>query len=133
MGNEYSTVGKEFNRTFGSNITHLANAYGQGLSVTFVNRYTRITGIDLSTGHIEFSDENAISTKFYVPNRTVHKYPRSNTDEYMTLVCTNTRKVICENYPVPANKSYIVTQAGAIMEQKYGSSNFFEDVNGFIW
>lgn len=114
-----------FNSWFGSNVTHIANATGVTISVIISAERIKIKSISKSS--IEF-DYKGVTSKFNISNRKHHRLERCKQYEYMTIQKSN-GDLICENYEIGANKSYIILN-DEIVRQKYGSSNFFEDRSG---
>ena len=139
MGNATQSM---YNSWFGSNLTHISNATGKDLVIGFKFTTIQLENINANAGlknpivdssaqiQINF---NRISWdfKFHLANRGFHQYRRRYTMEYMTII-DKSGIVLCENYPVEANRSFIITKDG-IKPQKYGSSNFFEDTRGNIY
>lgn len=110
---------------FGSNITHLANASGQTVRIIISGEIINFKK-NLKDG-IEF-DKNCILSKFHLSDRNFHRLERCKQYEYMTIL-KNNGEMICENYEIGANKSYIILK-DTIVRQKYGSDNLFEDRYG---
>jgi hypothetical protein len=42
-------------------------------------------------------------------------------------IITNDNKVVCKNYTMPANQSYIVSENGELKRSKYGGSIWEEE------
>jgi hypothetical protein len=131
-----NNITAHINNLFGSNLTHVANAYGSKIFVSFSGSEIIIdnvkfktdlkhSGIEVALGRINFTSTVQIGYKDY------HQYRRGNAWEYMTVVDT-AGNFICQNYAIAANRSFIVIKEG-IKPQKYGSSNFFEDTRGNIY
>ena len=130
------------NTYFGSNLTHISNATGKDLVIGFKFTTVQLENVNVNAG-IENPIENLSAIikmkfnriswdlKFNLADRAFHQYRRRNSMEYMTVI-EESGNVICENYPVEANRSFIVTKDG-IKPQKYGSSNFFEDTRGNVY
>jgi hypothetical protein len=64
-----------------------------------------------------------------VPHRDHHELMRKQASEYLTVV-SHDGMILCLNYPVYSNRSFIVTKEAGIKAQKYGSKDFFEDYSG---
>jgi len=134
MGNEFQS---SFNNVFGSNLTHISNATGNDLVIGFMFKTVELQKSIVNVGTVgknptadvklEFDKINW-NFKFKLANRHFHQYQRRTNLEYMTVI-DQSGNLICENYPVEANRSFILTKHG-IKPQKYGSSNFFEDTRG---
>ena len=73
------------------------------------------------------NDQNV--SRFSIPNRKFHRYERSYSYDYMTVV-NYQGKVICESYRMEPNYSYIVTEDNQVIQQNYGDGNLFMDRYG---
>jgi hypothetical protein len=124
-----------FNNLFGSNLTHVSNAYGSRIFVSFSGTEIVIDAAKFNTDFKKVGVEIALKQNGFTATVQIgfgdyHQYRRGNAWEYMTVVDTS-GNFICTNYPIAANRSFIVIKEG-IKPQKYGSSNFFEDTRGKI-
>jgi hypothetical protein len=118
-------IADHFNSWVGSNITHLANASGDTISVAISEDIMTIK--KMTNSNIEVENNTNVS-KFNIIDRQVFKFPRKNANDYLTAISHN-GKIICQNFRIGANKSYIFTKE-QILRQKYGDSNLFKDEYG---
>ena len=115
--------GDIFNNIFGSNVTHIANAYKTPenfVHIFFHSSKLPSHGKGLSSGETEMITISYM--KYY-------KKERFNALDYCTIKLPS-GKVLCSNFELRANKSFIITKNGGIILQRYGSPNFFEDEHG---
>jgi hypothetical protein len=101
-----------FNATFGSNITHLANASGGQVTAYIQCEQINITRIDVNNEKVNVVFERAANrSMFLLGDRKYHRYERLQCLEYLTVVDSIGNK-ICENYQMYANKSFIILADG---------------------
>jgi isopentenyldiphosphate isomerase len=120
----------EFNAWVGSNVSHFANASGGTISIAICERTMTISEVSMKDLSIKIEKEKNVG-KFKITNRQVYKYKRNNAQDYLTVV-RHDGVIICENFRIRANASYIITE-DEVMRQKYGDSNMFKDENGNIY
>jgi hypothetical protein len=102
-----------WNNYLGSNITYIVNAYHKYEKVLVC--YDRI---DPSTNVANLTSMNFTSLLY---GDMVHKR-RDNTYDYLTVFAQQHDgqiERICNNYKIPANRSYIVTAVGTVKESVY--------------
>ena len=133
MGNGFVAT---FNNKLGSNLTHIANAYGSDILVSFSGDELNIDYVSFKTDLENFGIDCALGKRNFtstvrVGPRGVHQYRRDNSWEYMTIVDLN-GKFLCNNYRIMANKSFIVTQSGVVAKMPE-QNNFFKDHQGNIY
>ena len=125
------------NNIFGSNITHVANAYPRDIWVLFHSRQCSIDfKISLQkltpTVDISTTDNGAITENIRVKTRSVYRKERDQRNEYLSIYTyeeNGQKRLICENKQILANKSFIITQDGYIIDQNYGD-NVWVDRHG---
>ena len=124
-----------FNNIFGSNLIHVANAYGREIFVGFTSSVLELTEAEVNividimkTSSINVNLKFGFNSTVLIGNRSYHQYRCRTSWEYMTVIADN-GVVVCSNYQIAANRSFIVTKDG-ILPQKYGSDNLFEDTRG---
>lgn len=120
-------IQNQFNAWLGSNITFIANATKSDIQVFVSSDEIKIIRIGRDGLDIE---NKTYESKFWIPSEKFHKIERVNAYDYLTVFNRNKSFVVCENYKMGANKSYIITEDNQIRRQKYGSSNLFEDEYG---
>ncbi len=135
MGN---SIQSEFNNTFGSNITHVANAYTGTDFVWLLFNSTEtdyeieITIAKPPTATVRTKATKDIYEEIRVPKFDYHKKRRNQSTEYLTVFTYNrdgSTFYICKNYKILANRSFIITNNGSIKESVYGGS-IWEEING---
>jgi hypothetical protein len=117
-GLRYSRIGKFFN-TFGSNVTHIANAYGSPILIIFTDSSCSIRKFSFSYLRelsIEFNDPTTISSEFTIQDQESCRYGRKSEDEYMTVFDVKNEKKNAGNYRIAANISVIIMPRGSIMK-----------------
>lgn len=134
----WRSVAAAFNNTFGSNITHVANAFS-----TSENEWIWIwfhtkplpTSVICATldARSDASEENRWRTMtnyqlIRVPYQKVHRQQRSSAWEYLTVI-SHEKQLIASNYEIEANASFMVTRDGGIIPQQYGG-DLWIDRNG---
>ncbi len=142
MGNFLSTMGNSvrahFNNSFGSNITHVANAYStsqnEWIWICFHTTKLPLQSIQLA---INMQPGASIETEWQrvtgyalmrIPYQGVHKKRRSQAWEHFTII-SHDGTFLSHNYGIEANRSFIITRQGEIKAQKYGG-NLWEDESG---
>ena len=120
-------IQNQFNAWLGSNITFIANATKSDIEVFVSSDEIKIIRIGKDSLDIE---NKTYQSKFWIPSKKFHKIERVNAYDYLTVFNKDKSSLVCENYKMGANKSYIITEDNQIRRQKYGSSNLFEDEYG---
>lgn len=68
---------------------------------------------------------------FNVTSMNSHSWHNNGNEEYMTIVARDANdqriSVICQNYKIDADTSYIVDHDGNVRLQKYGQSHFVDE------
>lgn len=126
------------NNNFGSNVTHLSNAYPDTLIAIFHSKridFTVLPHFLVNTGPdvVNRNMVNSVYQSVRIPFGDTHVQHRYTEMEYLTIVPINAQGengFICKNYAIPANWSYIVTKNGGIIRQMYGDSNLWLDELG---
>ena len=132
------SIAAHFNNNFGSNITHVANAFStsedQWIWICFHTEQLSSKTIKLA-----ISTENNVSigsnwtnvTRYAlmrVPYRQIHRQQRFNAWEHLTVISLD-GNLLTSNYVIEANCSFIVTKEGGIKAQMYGG-NLWVDISG---
>lgn len=124
------------NNWFGSNITYVANAYSPADYIWLRFQREELSIEEISAGlqslEINVKNKEMKMSLVRVPFNEAHIERRNTAREYMTVFARNrdgTKITICENFEIPANRSYIVTEKGGIKEQAYGG-DIWEDFEG---
>lgn len=120
-------IQNQFNAWLGSNITFIANATKSDVQVFVSSDEIKVKKISKDGLDVE---NKTYESKFWIQSGKYHKLERVNAYDYLTVLNRDKSFLVCENYKMGANKSYIITQNDEIRRQKYGSSNLFEDENG---
>ena len=134
MPNEIVSV---FNNIFGSNITFVANAYPRDIWVLFASTiYSYDVSVSVQTTTptivIKRTATGANIESIRVKSRGYNRKERSQSTEYLSIYTTDAngaKRIVCENKQILANKSFIITQDGYIVDQKYGA-NIWIDRDG---
>ena len=117
----------QFNSWFGSNETHVANAYSGSDHIVLLFQSERLTTDQISATIKFLNGTNDSEVKILVikkiekqlvrvPFNQVHKQRRRTAYEFLTVFAENRESAICENYRIPANRSYIITNEGGIKD-----------------
>lgn len=125
--------GRTFNAWFGRNTSHIANAYGSRIKVTFKgNQIVKVNQLGVNRDGFNVDVDNLhITGQVEIENFEYYRYDRNLQIEYMTVSeSRNDANVICRNVPMGTNRSYIITSNGQVKIQKYGSRNLFLDEHG---
>lgn len=61
-----------------------------------------------------------------ISSRDFHRYRRFEYLERMTIIA-DSGDIMTVNYPILANRSFIITKDGQLKGQRYGCKNLFED------
>jgi hypothetical protein len=117
-----------FNNNLGSNTTYIANKYPKNAQVIISNGTINIKEFEIhKDGVLKLKLESGtIDEQFEVPSGSYHKKERYNARDHLTII-TNDNKVVCKNYTMPANQSYIVSKNGELKRSKYGGSIWEEE------
>lgn len=114
------------NDWFGSNITHVANAYSHSDCIWLRFQRERMTIDQISAGlqslDVNLKNKEMKMSLVRLPFNEVHIERRNTSSEYLTVFAKNrdgTKITICRNLEIPANRSYIVTDKGGIKESGY--------------
>ncbi|RNA30124.1 hypothetical protein BpHYR1_005472 [Brachionus plicatilis] len=129
-----------WNDMFGSNTTHVANAYPRDIWVLFHSKRCVIQyKLNLSTNP-EFSfwseDKDAITQEERVKTRNVSRKYRNQSVEYLTIFTydeNGNERSICKNKQILANRSFIVSNDGYIYDQKYGANVWIDHDGNFLF
>jgi hypothetical protein len=138
MGNSFTG---RFNSALGSNITYIANAYSHSGFIWLIFhskelttdqismqiQLSQIAGVVVPNPSVNKTLNNVeINERVRVPFNDVHKKRRDTHYEFLTIFTKNRDQtdvtIICDNYKIFANRSFIVTNKGAIKESVYGGS-----------
>lgn len=126
----------QFNSWFGSNETHVANAYSHSDCIWLCFQREKLTidqvSINTNSSSVILNNKKMKEQLLKVPFNEVHKQRRYTSSEFLTVFAKDLHGnviTICENYEIPANRSYIVTDRGGIKESVYGG-NLWEDYDG---
>lgn len=124
-----------FNNNFGSNITHVANAYStrenEWIWICFHKDCLALDKIKLavnSSSEVSIEAElKALTSDEWVrvPYRDFHKKTRNTAWIHLTVI-SHDGKILLQNYEIEANRSFIITKTGSTRAQKYGG-NLWED------
>ncbi|KAG4071414.1 hypothetical protein HA402_011568 [Bradysia odoriphaga] len=124
------------NNFMGNNVTYVANAYSHADYVWLRFQREELSIEEISAGlksiEIDVKHKEMKMSLVRVPFNEVHIERRNTIREYMTVFARNrdgSKTTICENFEIPANRSYIVTDKGGIKEQAYGG-DVWEDFEG---
>ena len=114
-------VADNFNNLFGSNVTHIANAYKTPENFLHVFYHSE---------ELPSPGLNPVATEMItISYMHYHKKERSNASDYCTIKLPN-GVTLCSNFKLRANQSFIIAKNGEIKLQKYGARNLFEDEKG---
>jgi hypothetical protein len=129
------SIAAHFNNNFGSNITHVANAYypskGKWIWIWFHTEELSSEIINLATSterNVSMGRNVTPYELMKVPFGKVHKQQRYYAWERLTVI-SHDGELQISNYLLAANHSVIVTKEGGIERQKYGG-NLWVDDNG---
>lgn len=136
MGN---CISANYNNWFGENITTVANAYPLDVWVCFhtdglrlENLQAKMAGDLQAEASVKIGWKKSIQNTFVrLPGDDFHRMRRKTSWERMSIV-DGYGNLLLFNYQIAANGSFIITRNGAIKFQKYGSTNYFADDDGFI-
>lgn len=124
------------NNWLGSNITYVANAYSHADYIWLRFQREELSIEEISAGlqslEINVKNKEMKMSLVRVPFNEAHIERRNTAREYLTVFARNrdgSKITICENFEIPANRSYIVTDKGGIKEQAYGG-DIWEDFEG---
>ena len=120
-----------FNAWFGSNKTYIANDSGKEIKVTLSDTKLRFQGITVSASSPELKVDAKENVAWVVIGHgSYQKFERTAPEAFLTVQWKTSEskeyESIAENFPIPANHSFIVEENGRITRQKYGSSDLFE-------
>ena len=133
MGNEFQS---NFNNTFGSNITHIANGYsrapGEWIWVSFHenllsldNLRASISGQDAPTITAEWARVST-SSLIRVSYADFHKQRRTTSSERITVI-SHDGSLLVQNYHIIANRSFIIDRNGSPKCQEYGGDIWVDE------
>lgn len=126
-------LGAKFNAYFGSNVTHIANAFEGDAWITIYSEERQLDDINLN-----FVLQNAAPSAnlgtvlrnntrvewIRIPRNDFHKKYRDQAVDYITVIVEgeNGPKLIVDKYKLFANESVIITKNGGLKYSKYGGS-----------
>lgn len=134
-----------------SNITYISNAYPADVWISFNKSKLQIDQAKLQaaieksgpSGNLEIELRRVSNLSWMkLSYASSHKKERDAKVEYVTVVAAETidvahaakhemsAKIIVLEYEVKQNLSFIITKDGEFQQQKYGSSNLWEDWRG---
>lgn len=118
-----------FNNLFGSNDTFVANAYSgsEYIWLLFLKNSNSIEKVSINPdGELKIVLTNReVISKLRLPYKNLHKEERNQAYEYLSVFADGGDGevvTICENYEIPANYSYIVTDEGQLIRKGPGNN-----------
>lgn len=126
-------IGAKFNAYFGSNVTHIANAFDGVAWITLYSEERQLDDINLTavlqsvgpSANLGTVLKNVTRVEWIrIPRKDFHKKYRDQAVDYMTVVVEGDDgpTVIVDKYKLFANESVIITKNGGLKYSKYGGS-----------